>query len=78
MIDPVITFDKNSIIEILYCFDKNIDDEGYVIDGNNHRRILAIDGKEIKVDEIAGIIKEGFVRNNIISLIELNDIIENR
>lgn len=74
----MITFDKNSIIEILYCFDKSIDNEGYVIDMNNHRRILAIDGKEIKVDEIAGIIKEGFVRNNIISLIELNDIIENR
>ncbi len=58
MIDPVITFDKESIEEILYCFDKSIDDEGYVIDENN-KRILAMDGKEIRADDIGGIVNIG-------------------
>lgn len=72
MIDPVITFDKQAIREILYCFDKSIDDEGYVIDSDN-KRVLAMDGKEIKANDIGGITKEGFVRNDIGSLIELSD-----
>ena len=58
MIDPVITFDKSSIEEILYWFDKSTDDEGYVIDSDNER-ILAIDGMEIKADNIAGIVNVG-------------------
>lgn len=75
MIDPVITFDKQAIRGILYCFDKSIDDEGYVIDSNN-QRILAMDGKEIKANDIGGITKEGFVRNDIGSLIELSDMVK--
>jgi hypothetical protein len=55
MIDPVTTFDRDVVKEILYCFDKSIDDEGYVIDANN-KRVLAMDGKEIKVDDIGGIV----------------------
>jgi len=75
MIDPVITFDKQAIREILYCFDKSIDDEGYVIDSNN-QRVLAMDGKEIKASDIGGITKEGFVRNDVCSLIELSDMVK--
>lgn len=58
MIDPVITFDKESINEILYCFNKSIGEEGYVTDMNNHR-ILAMDGKEIKAEEICAITNVG-------------------
>ena len=75
MIDPVITFDKQAIREILYCFDKSIDDEGYVIDSNN-QRVLAMDGKEIKANDIGGITKEGFVHNDVCSLIELGDMVK--
>ena len=76
MIDPTITFDKGVIKEIIYCLDKFIDTEGYVTDMDN-RRILAMDGKEIKADEIGGVIgvngEEKFVRNDIGSLIGLVD-----
>ena len=61
MIDPIMTFDKNAINEILYCFDKSIDNEGYVIDSNN-KRVPAMDGMEIKASDIAGIVKDGFIR----------------
>ena len=76
MIDPLITFDKGVVKEILYCFDKSIDNEGYVTDMDNHR-ILAMDGKEIKADDIGGIVgvngEEKFVRNDVCSLIKLMD-----
>lgn len=81
MIDPVMTFDKEAVNEILFCFDKSIDNEGYVTDMNNHR-ILAMDGKEIKAGDIGGIIgvngEEKFVRNDIGSLIELVDMRKER
>ncbi len=77
MIDPVITFDKQAVKEILYCFDKSIDDEGYVIDFDN-KRVLAMDGKEIKTSDIGGIVKGKFVRNDICSLIELNDVLKEK
>ena len=77
MIDPVITFDKEAVNEILYCFDKSIDDEGYVTDTDNHR-VLAIDDKEIKASDIGGIIDGKFFRNDIGSLIEVMDMRKNK
>jgi hypothetical protein len=58
MIDPIMTFDKTSIKEILYFFDKSVDNEGFVIDLNN-KRVLAMDGMEIKASDIAGIVNVG-------------------
>ena len=58
MIGPVITFDKEAVNEILYCFDKSIDEEGYITDMDN-RRVLAMDGKEIKAEEICAITNVG-------------------
>jgi hypothetical protein len=58
MIDPIMTFDKDAINEILYCFDKSIDNEGYVIDSNN-KRVPAMDGMEIKASDIMGIVNVG-------------------
>ena len=75
MIDLTSTFDKKAIKEILYCFDKSIDEEGYVIDSDN-KRVLAMDGKGSKVNEIAGITNKGFIRNDIGSLIEFGDMVK--
>jgi hypothetical protein len=58
MIDPVIIFDKNAINEILSWFNKSIDDEEYVTDMDNHR-VLAMDGKEIKAEDIERIMNVG-------------------
>ena len=35
--------------------------------------LLGFDTAKINIDEIAGVIKEGLVKKNIISLIELSD-----
>lgn len=81
MIDPVITFDRESVTEILYCFDKSIDDDGYVIDSDN-KRVLALDGKEIQKGDISGIINVNgepkFIRNSLISSIELIEFVDRR
>jgi hypothetical protein len=58
---PVSAFDKDIIKEILYCFDKSIDNEGYVIDSDN-KRVLAMDGMEIKASDIAGIQNVGGIK----------------
>ncbi|MFA5745693.1 MAG: hypothetical protein WCX79_01210 [Candidatus Paceibacterota bacterium] len=58
MIDPVTTVDKESTNELLYLFSKDVDEEGYVIDENN-KRVLALDGKEIKSTDIGGIVTIG-------------------
>ena len=60
MIDPVVTVDKESTNELLYLFDKSTDEEGYVIDSEN-KRVLALDGKEIKSTDIGGIVTIGGV-----------------
>ena len=60
MIDPVITVEKESANELLYIFDKDVDEENYVIDANN-KRVLALDGKEIKSTDIGGIVTIGGV-----------------
>ena len=79
MIPPTITFNNGVINEILYCFDKHVDDEGYVTDSDN-KRVLAMDGKEIKANDIGGIVNVGgetkFIRDDICSLIEATDLLK--
>jgi hypothetical protein len=79
MIDPVITFNQEAIKEILYWFDKSTDDEGYVIDMDK-KRVVALDGGTIKIDEVGGIIGVDGVpkifRNSVLALIEMRCILE--
>lgn len=69
---PIITFDESTKEIILSFFDKAVDDDGFVIEKNDKtKRILASDGKEIKVSEFAGM-KDGiFFRNDICSILSL-------
>ena len=79
MIDPIITFDKSAIKEILYWFDKSTDDEEYIVDMDK-KRVVALDGGIIKIDEVGGFIGvEGIptiFRNTVPALIEMKEILE--
>lgn len=74
-----ITFTESAKGFILDLFDKGRDRKGYIIDKKTRNRILAEDGKEIKVSEFGGIIIQDkndpiFFRNDIISMIHFSDL----
>lgn len=74
--DGVITFDENSKEEILSCFGKTVDQEGYIIETDDPTmRVITPDGEEITVEEFAGIRKgsEIFIKSDLPSLIKLID-----
>lgn len=79
MKQPTITFDSSLKEEMLSCFNKIVDNKGYIIDEHTKKREVATDGKEIKIDEFAGVMKgktEGsivLIRNDLASLIEMSD-----
>ena len=72
----LITYDKSTAEEILSLFIKDIDEEGYVTEDGV--RVLALDGRTIKKDEIAGMIDGKFIRNTVPALIEVVDMLKER
>lgn len=50
-----ITFEKGTEEHILNAFGKTVDDEGYVVDEDTGKRVRTPTGKEIHVDEFAGV-----------------------
>lgn len=71
-----ITFEESARETILYFFDKVVDKDGFIVDKNdNTKRILASDGKEIKIDEFAGIRNGVFFKTDISSIFDLVDLI---
>jgi hypothetical protein len=75
----VITFDASLKTEILSCFNKTVDEEGYLIEADNHlQRVVTVDGDEIPVSQFGGIIKgsERYIKSDLPSLIELLDTLE--
>lgn len=76
MSTKVIEFDTSAKCAILEFFNKSVDAEGYVVEKDNPaRKVLAIDGEEIKIDKFAGITKgsEVFIKSDLLSLIRLSD-----
>ena len=74
----VITFDASLKSEMISCFGKTIDDEGYIVEIDDPaQRVLTPNGEEIVVEEFAGIRKgsEIFIKSDLPSLIELLDIL---
>lgn len=76
-----IIFDQYTCTHLLKCFKKGIDTDGYIIDDETKKRLLASDGLEIRVDEVACIRgnPDGSIiidRNDLPSLIELSDKLE--
>ncbi len=65
-----ITFEESAKEVILSFFDKIVDKEGFIVEDN--KRIVASDGRHIKLEEFAGIRKDGMlVRGDLPSLIDL-------
>ena len=60
---PKILFDSSTAYFILDAFDKDIDIDGYIVERGTKKRVLSIDGKEIKETELAGICK---FKNNVV------------
>ena len=76
--EGVITFDAASKREILSCFGKTTDQDGYIIEAENPtQRVITPDGEDITIEEFAGIRNgsEIYIKSDLPSLIELIDII---
>lgn len=74
-----ITFDASAKERLLLCFDKTIDDEGYLVEIEDPtQRVITQDGDEITIEEFGGIRKgsEIFFKTDILSLIEFADTIK--
>lgn len=70
-----IIFDKNSTNWVLGLFNKSVDNDGFIIENNNHdQRVLTPDGLEIKAKDLA-VIKKGsekFIAGDLTSLMQLS------
>jgi hypothetical protein len=74
---PTITFEKSLSKEMLLIFNIFEDNEGYAV-SKNGQRVIAFDGKELKVTEFAGVVKgkDGnviFLKLDVGSLIEAKE-----
>lgn len=68
----IITFDESARETILSFFDKVVDNNGFIVEKDDRtKRILASDGKEIKLEEFAGMKDGVFFRNDISSILDL-------
>jgi hypothetical protein len=77
--EGVITFDADLKLEMLSCFDKTVDDSGYIVERDDpSQRVLTPDGENVALDEFAGIRKgsEIFIKADLPSLIKLLDTLE--
>lgn len=69
-----LTFDETAKGDILELFGKTIDEEGFIVESDNHKqRVLTPKGEEIHISEWGGIVKgsEEFIKSDAFSLIEL-------
>ena len=74
----IITFDKNSKVEVLDMFGKTTDSEGYLVDIDDTNKRVTDCGRPIHIDDFAGVMKGKlgnavFLRRDLASLIELSD-----
>lgn len=73
------TFDDSAKSFILEAFGKKANDQAVIVEADaTEKAVHAIDGQEITVDKFAGIRKgsEIYIRSDIISLVELADILK--
>ena len=74
-----ISFDASAKEQILFCFGKTVNEEGYIVEIEDPSQpVLTLEGDDILIDEFAGIRKgsEIFFKKDILSLIDLLDTIK--
>lgn len=74
MADLKIVFSKNSKLDVLALFGKNVDGEGFLVEMDGpSQRVLTKKGDEIHIEEWAGVTKgsEEFLKSDGFSLIDL-------
>ena len=66
-----ITYSPEARDEILSYFNMTVDEEGYIVD-NNDKRAVNSNGKEVKAEDIIGILFDGnlLFEDNIFSIID--------
>ncbi len=70
----IITFEKSVTEKILPFFGYTIDDERFIVEENDPtQRVITPDGEEVKLEEFAGLTKDGIFKSDLPSLINLSD-----
>ena len=67
-----IVFEESRIEYLLDLFDKDVDDEGYIIEADTQKRVTSSDGNEIKPADI-GVVGHGseiFVEDDFTSIVD--------
>ena len=70
-----LTFDKSLKKEVLEFFNKEVNNDGIIVEKSNPSQIvISTDGQEVKIEEFGGIKKgsEVFIKNDLISLMRLS------
>lgn len=73
--NPKIVFDDSAKKFILDLLDKDVNDEGLIIEkANPEQKVITSDGNELYFEEFGGVKKgsEVFIENNIVSLIKIS------
>lgn len=67
-----IIIEDSRVEYLLELFEKDIDDEGYLIEAESGVRVDALDGDPIKLSDLGGVGhgSEIFIRNDITSIVE--------
>ena len=52
-------------------FGKEINKDGFIVESNSNELVLTTQGETIKANELGGITKRGFYKNDLHSIMEL-------
>ena len=76
MENTTITFDKSVKKEILKFLNKDVNEEGLIVESlTPSQKVLAFDdGDEVRIEDFGGVKKgsEVFIKNNLVSLMKLS------
>ena len=71
MMKPKILFTESALPFILQMFGKEINKDGFIVESNSNELVLTTQGETIKANELGGITKRGFYKNDLHSIMEL-------